>query len=73
MSKAVISKTDHPEIPVYTVRAAASLLGYRMSYMRQLLHFKKLGSIKIGGRVLITQEHIDSWIERNTKLREATQ
>lgn len=57
----------------YRPAEVAHLLQYRIGYVYNLIYQKRLDHLKIGGRIYVSQEHLNNWLEKNAKLVEATQ
>ena len=50
---------------------AAQLLGYRISYMRQLIHDGSIPSVRIGSARLLRREDVERYIEQRNARRAA--
>ena len=65
MKKTCYSTYD--ELPLFLdAKTAAQVLGISISSMYELMHEKGLPVLKVGSRLVVPKEKLQTWVEQNT-------
>ena len=65
MEKSCYSTYD--ELPLFLdAKTAAQVLGISISSMYELMHEKGFPVLKVGSRLIVPKEKLQTWVEQNT-------
>ena len=65
MKKSCYSTYD--ELPLFLdAKTAAQVLGISISSMYELMHEKGFPVLKVGSRLVVPKEKLQTWVEQNT-------